>query len=703
MLGVFKAPILSRQKGMTKVGPKRNLQACVQRDPGIKSIMCGFYGWIEADSLPSGGGHSTASREFVDQGRSALSRLRHRGPDHLGWYAEAGVFLGHARLAILDLNPTANQPYHEGDTVLLTNGEVYNFKELAKTMTGEFWRTTSDTEVVIRQLRQDGPEALPRFNGMFALAFYDIEKHDLLLARDRMGIKPLYYRFDGKVLEFASEIKAFSPKVDRAELRQTLAYGHFEAGVWPFEGICELPPGHWLHYVPGQKPKIEPWLKAQVEKPLEHPAARYPLAAVLKPEKLVELRHQGEDQWLPALETLLRKSVELHLRSDAPLGALCSGGLDSSLIAALAKDHRPDMRLYHCGSAEGGGEEAYARSVAEHLHLPLVVETMDKATYWQIFPWVTWHLDAPIYHPNDVSLYHIAQRAQNDGIKVLLAGEGADEEFGGYAWHHHFLRQSRAASRWQGLLGGKAQWWRNRAESLWRRFMGPAYQDAGSYATTAPYGTAYPGPAASEVLQGAGLISQRGRGFARWQTLRRAYAERGAFPNPNESPVRKLQKAIETREADVLAFLLEDMHGHLGTILHRTDRVLMGLSIEGRVPFLENDLIEFATHLPLAAKFGHGRKPEGKYLLKRVAEKWLPMDIVHRPKRGFPVAWQGYLPAGLPSLLRGGYVQDLLEWDTPTLEAAYNLNSTLAFRCIAMEVFGQIFALGRGPESIEVI
>jgi asparagine synthetase B (glutamine-hydrolysing) len=265
------------------------------------------------------------------------------------------------------------------------------------------------------------------------------------------------------------------------------------------------------------------------------------------------------------------------------------------------------------------------------------------------------------------------------------------------------LRQSRAASRWQGLLGSKTQLWRNRAESLWRRLMGPAYQDASGYATTAPYGAAYPGSAASEVLQGAGLTSQRARGFARWQTLRRAYAEWGAFPNSSDSPVKKIQNANESREADVLAFMLEDMHGHLGSILHRTDRVLMGLSIEGRVPFLENALIDFATHLPLAAKFGHSRKPEGKYLLKRVAEKWLPKEIVHRPKVGFPVAWQGYIPTSMPAILRGGYVQDIFGWDKPTLEAAYNLNSTLAFRFIAMEVFGQIFALGRDPEAIEVI
>lgn len=635
--------------------------------------MCGLYGSIAASAISAQAKASqvTPSDPWFESEREALARIKHRGPDHLGWFTEPGIFLGHARLSILDPAPSAHQPFHEGDEVLLTNGEVYNFKELAQALPGEFWRSHSDTEVVMRYLRLQGEAALPLFNGMFALAFWDTANHRLLLARDRVGIKPLYYSFDGQRLRFASEIKTLNVSVNPVTLSEVLTFGHYEAGCLPFQGVKELPPGYLLRYVPGQLPEVMPWL-GDSEKSV------YPMVQRIQAERFRQAAGQPLAAAAVALQTRLENSVALHLRSDAPLGALCSGGLDSSLIAALAQKHRPDLTLYHCGSAEGGGEEGYARQVAAHLKLPLKLVSMNRAEYWRLFPRVTWHLEMPIYHPNDISLYLVAQKAQQDGIKVLLAGEGADELFGGYAWHRHFAEQLKAQGR-------MAAWmkWRNRGEALLRKGVGRAHLSAEAFAASAPYGPGYPGSAEVEVVQGAGLAAQGGRAFARWQALRQVY--------------RDLAGPLE---AETLAFMLEDLHGHLGTILHRTDRVLMGLGIEGRVPFLENEIMDFALNLPLAQKIGN---KGGKRILKKVAEGFLPREIIYRRKVGFPVPWQGYLPATVPQVLRQGFVREWMGWNAPTLEAAYQLSPTSAFRLLAIEVFGRLFAQGESPDSLEIL
>jgi asparagine synthase (glutamine-hydrolysing) len=225
--------------------------------------------------------------------------------------------------------------------------------------------------------------------------------------------------------------------------------------------------------------------------------------------------------------------------------------------------------------------------------------------------------------------------------------------------------------------------WRNRGEALLRKIVGRAHATAESLAASAPYGPGYPGSAEAEVVQGAGLASQGGQAFARWQDLRQVYRDLAG-------PV----------EAETLAFMLEDLHGHLGTILHRTDRVLMGLGIEGRVPFLENEIMDFALNLPLAQKIGN---KGGKRILKKVAEGFLPREIVYRRKVGFPVPWQGYLPATVPQVLQDGFVCEWMGWKTATLEAAYHLSPTSAFRLLAVEVFGRIFARGANPDSLEIL
>ncbi len=622
--------------------------------------MCGIYGRISFRGEPDGG-----------EGLRRLSLLAHRGPDHQGHYSESGVFLGHVRLSIIDPDPAAHQPFGAaqggpfggGSARLVYNGEVYNFLGLRGEFQDAEWRTRSDTEVVFRFLRTHGEACLPRFNGMFALAYWDGEKKSLLLARDRAGIKPLYYRADESGFEFASEIKAFGQKPGHFEaLKEVLARGYVGTDL-PFPDVKELEPGHQLR-VDQVSGKWE-----------SHPFA--PLQGMVDSERMREF--QDPATWEGELERRLEASVDLHLQSDAPLAALCSGGIDSSLLSALAHRRR-NLPLYHCGVEGRGGEEHFAQAVARHLKTELIVERMRPEDYWELLPEVTWHLDLPVYFQNDVGLHLIARRAHRDGIKVLWCGEGSDELFGGYTWHQDLHRLLLGRKRLRSLGPFAERAWK-KTRSLLDFWLGRPHFTPEETTRFAAFGLCYPAPGIDRIYKGYALASEDFRAWKRWDESLRAYA--GHAP-ADEVPVQ--------------ALLLDNLRGHLRSILHRTDRVLMANSIEGRVPFLENSLMEFALNLPLQAKI-RGRK--GKALLKAVARRHLPASIIDRPKMGFPVPWERYLPEH-PRILTDGFVSEWTRLTPEQISAFHGGDPALRFRLIAIEVWGRIFAFGEKPASIRV-
>ena len=616
--------------------------------------MCGIYGQVRFKDAPNG-----------DSCLRRLSMLTHRGPDHEGRYFEGNVFLGHARLSILDPEPAAHQPFGSDSQRLVYNGEIYNFLALRSEIQDATWNTRSDTEVLYRLLQQQGISCLSKLDGMFAFTYWDDQTQSLLLARDRAGIKPLYYRLNDDRIEFASEIKAFEQKPDRLEnVKEILARGFVGQGNLPFPDVQELEPGCWF--------------EVNVKTGEAKSGSFASLPKTVNAERMRAL--QNPSRWESELEHHLENSVHLHLQSDAPLGSLCSGGIDSTLISALALKRRKDMPLYHCGVEGSGGEEEFARQAAKHLGVDLIVERMRPENFWELLPEVTWHLDLPVYHPNDMSLHLISRRAHKDGIKVLLCGEGADELFGGYSWHADLMRLLKGRSRLAGLG--------NTAERAWKKFrrlldfgLGKPNFTLEETSRFAAAGLCYPSPGVDRIYKGYAFFAEDFKAWKRWDEALNVYS--GAVPKEH---------------APVQALLLDNMQGHLRSILHRTDRILMANSIEGRVPFLENSLFDFALNLPLAAKI---QGTTGKKILKAVARKHLPSSIVDRPKMGFPVPWERYLPEK-PSIIENGFVSEWTGLNRDQLHAFHSGDPVLRFRLIALEVWGRIFMFGEKHGSIRV-
>ena len=398
--------------------------------------MCGIAGAWSFDGEP-------ASPEIM---RAMLGRLLHRGPDDEGIWTEGPLGLGHRRLSILDPSPAGHQPFvtEDGEGILCQSGEIYNFPELRTLLEDEGvrFRSRSDAEVALHALHRWGPAiAVPRFNGMFALAYYDRRVRALYLTRDRAGIVPLYLARPAGAIVFASEIKALlvHPRVparpDPLALA-TLAYHERLDGPWtPFAGVKGVVPGTIL-------------------KITEHTTETITYFDLLRDLDVNRLRRDTEgslDAAAARLEEHLSRSVEIHLRSDVPLATTCSGGIDSSLVTSLARERKADLVGYVADvEGVGGRERERAEKVCRHLDVelrPVPVRFEDCLRLW---PLAVFHNDQPLYFANDIPYMMVARAARQDGFRVLLAGEGADELFGGYVWqastHRMWRRRRRSAT-----------------------------------------------------------------------------------------------------------------------------------------------------------------------------------------------------------------------------------------------------------------
>lgn len=618
--------------------------------------MCGIYGYI-----------SRSTPIDLEAREARVRMLAHRGPDNISFFHKKNIFLGHVRLSIIDLATTANQPFRDNKYCLIYNGEIYNYLQLKNDhLINKHLHTKSDTEVLFELLKKEGTKSLRLLNGMFAFAFYDEDKCELLLARDTVGIKPLYFVASADSFEFSSEIKNLDFKIDVNSLKNVIAYGRFEYNYLPYENVKILEPGQMLvlnlntlKYQLKSYQNIKNYINTEI----------YQLQS--RTPNLVD-----------RLDSLLNDSVLLHLQSDAPVGVLCSGGLDSSLISALSLKHKKNLKLYHAGVEGGKGEESYALMVSKHLKVPIEFIKMSKDEYWTVFPTVTYYSDLPIYHPNDISLFSISQKAHSDGIKVLLAGEGADELFGGYSWHQYF-KQMLVKYDKDPCNSPLLKRIKNKISKY--LFYNNSFPDFSKddFINYSALGIGYGGHVPEWQIRSNAVLAQNFRAWDHWLSIIDSYR----------------QCTDDKNDAYLLSFIMNNLYGHLSTILHRTDRILMLTSIEGRVPFLENSLFEFSLNLPSTWKI---RGKEGKFILKKVAERYLPRAVVYRTKVGFPVPWQDYLPAN-PSILHSGFIADWMSLDIKSLRALYNSNDTLKFRLLALEVWARIFILKEKPQQIKVM
>lgn len=600
-----------------------------------------------------------------------LDSIVHRGPDGSGIWVGGGVGLGLCRLNILDLTERARQPFliPKEPGVLVYNGEIYNFRELRRELEkiGHVFRSESDTEVVFRALREWGPEkAVPRFNGMFAFAYYDDQVGTLWLARDRAGIKPLYLTKVGSVLAFASEAKALfkHPQVpcrpDMHALTTQVMYQRLAGGWSPFEGVSMVLPGTLVK------------ITAEHEETFTY----FDLVRDVDPNRIARQSKANVGELASELELILSRSVREHLVSDAPLAMMCSGGLDSSLLTAMAARERKNLTGYVADIAHTPVDEAEkARVVCQHTGVTCRPVPYSREDFLRDWPASVYHNDRPQYFPQNLPSRAVCRAAHRDGFKVLLGGEGADELFGGYSWQ----QQSRG------------NWMAYRRSRLMNRLI-PGL-----------YGLSRCG---IRFYLANRLSQMESRPFDKPSRLLketafnpRSWALDGAQRHHRaEALFEKLKPVGRLEDRAFLVHSFEDFHSHLRTSLRSTDKMAMSQSIEMRVPFLDNHVIDFGLHAPLHAKLNRGR---GKWVVKQVANRYLPKSIIHAKKVGFGI--ESCMWKGTEKLLRGGMVAELFKWDRGAADKIHSWieeKELPAFHLVSMELWARIFLRGESPDDL---
>ena len=576
--------------------------------------MCGILGIL--------GSPAELSEEELRRG---LARLAHRGPDADGVFLdrEAGIMLGHRRLAILDLSAAGEQPMQSscGRFVIVYNGEIYNFRELRHELEGlgHRFRGHCDTEVVLAAIGQWGVEAaVRRFLGMFAFALWDRVERRLWLGRDRLGKKPLYMALFGETLLFASELKAlhafsaFRPIVDRDSLALFLRYRYVPDPRSIYREVVKLPPGHLLAVTPGELARST--VSGLLARALRYWSAReVALAGRRRPVT-------DETKARERLDALLEEAVACRMVADVPLGALLSGGIDSSLVIALmqARSSRPVRSFTIAFDDPAYDESAFAAAIARHLgteHRELRVTAADAL---DLVPSLPVMFDEPLGDASAIPTALVCRLARSE-VTVALSGDGGDETFGGYNRYFRTLREARALR-----IPG---WLRTPAAK-------------GLDLLTALSGAA--GLRAKGLAKRADRI--RHRDLAALYRHRLSHWERAESLVPGAGPVEEMPVFASPApplgdSAHYMMWL--DSESYLpGDVLVKVDRASMAASLEIRSPLLDHRVVEFAWRLPVAFKIGDG---VGKRILRRLLGRRLPAELFERPKRGFNVPLAAWL------------------------------------------------------------
>jgi asparagine synthase (glutamine-hydrolysing) len=560
--------------------------------------VCGIYGEV--------------ARSPIDQelARSATDRLRHRGPDASGAWAGDGVFLGMRRLSIIDLAGGQQPIWNEdGSCCIVFNGELYNFMDLRRELQGHghVFRSRSDTEVVLHAYEEWGTDCLRRFNGMFAIAIWDGPRRRLFLARDRIGEKPLYYYRDGRRVVFASEIKAIlaHPEVPRElnprGLANFLAFGHGVAPETIYRDIHKLLPGHYLLVRDGDVRLVEYW---DVGQDRTAPSGESPSGA----------EHEAR------VRSLLDDSVRLRMTADVPIGAFLSGGLDSSAIVALMKRHAAGrVKTFSLGFPGGGAydELADARMVAQHLgteHYELRVEHADLVHTLRT---LVYHYDEPFGDPAGFPVYVLSRFARGH-VKVVLAGDGGDELFGGYR-RYAVDRFAPLYQRLPAALTGTV------IPALVERF--PRLRRTKRSLHTLPIpdpARRYPSwlmlfsPAMEAELLEGGLCDELA-GYDPAEPYSRYY-HRLNGQAASDHLNRLMYVDVKTWLADAY--------------MEKVDKATMACGLEARLPLLDHRLVELAFQIPGRYKI-RGRSM--KRIFKRAVRDLVPAPVLRKPKHGFSV------------------------------------------------------------------
>lgn len=563
--------------------------------------------------------------KFGENGRAEAATVRqmcgamtHRGPDDEGVYTDGRVSIGMRRLSIIDVagghQPISNET---GTIWIVFNGEIYNHAELRRQLEprGHRYRTNSDTETIVHLYEEHGRDCVHHLRGMFAFAIWDREKETLFIARDRLGIKPLYYRLTPESLLFGSEIKVIlahggvRPEFNASGLPEYLAFGYLSGAETFYDGIRKLMPGERMVITATGQAEIEQYwdLDTSTSGPV-----------------------RDESYYVQTYREMLEQAVSSHLMSDVPLGVFLSGGVDSSAVAALmTKIRKSPIETFSVGYTEQSYSELpYARIVAQHLNSVHHEVMVSESEFFDALPQLIWHEDEPVVWPSSVSLYFVARLAR-ERVTVVLTGEGSDETLGGYS-RYAFTLKNQAFD----------QVYRRLTPEFLRRSIRELI-------------------AKSPVL-GATLRRKLGHTFLgldadSWSSFYfdnffSAFSEAGQAEllteemrqkSPPGSAYEHVLSYWENSKGEMLQRLLyTDIKTYLVELLMKQDNMSMAASIESRVPFLDHVLVEFATRIPPEVQL---KGLTGKNVLKKAMEDLLPHSILYRPKLGFPTPWSGWL------------------------------------------------------------
>jgi len=571
--------------------------------------MCGICGKLML------GDEAAVSPALV---KAMADTIYHRGPDDDGYYVSGPIGLGFRRLAIIDLQrghqPVSNE---DGTVQIIFNGEIYNYQELREFLLakGHVFKTQSDTEVIVHLYEELGPQCLEKLRGMFAFAIWDENTKSLLLARDRVGIKPLYYCLTDKSLVFGSEIKAIlaDPSMSREiapeMIDRFLTFLYVPGQETLLRGIRKLLPGHFLLARDGKVVIQQYWD-----------------LCFAKPNHQQSFKDAEAD-----LLNLLAEAVKLHMIADVPVGVLLSGGVDSTGVLSFAV-HGTDKEVssYTVGFSGGdvADERPYARIAADKFgtqHHDITISAKDFASF---LPRYVWHMEEPVCEPPAVALFYVSKLARNY-VKVLLSGEGGDEAFAGYSNYRNLVWLERAKRGLAPLNGAVA-----RGLALANSLLhapriakyGPLFNDSfPSYyysRTSNPH--CHTGNRLGEVYS-----PDFAKAIDREHTL---------------EPVRQLQNHVRGQNALDAMLYIDTKTWLPDDLLIKADKMTMANSVELRVPLLDHKVLEFAAALPPSFKLnGFNRK----HILKRALVQKIPKEILNRKKAGFPVPYESWLRSDL--------------------------------------------------------
>ena len=567
--------------------------------------MCGICGKLNFDPQES------VEPRLIER---MMDLIHHRGPDGAGEYRSGPVGLGHRRLSIIDLK-TGVQPMSNEDGMVwvVYNGEIYNYPELRTGLQaqGHKFKSTTDTEVIVHLYEEVGVESVAQLRGMFAFALWDERKKFLLIARDRVGIKPLYYTNTGRSLIFGSEIKVLlaDPSVLKSinlrAIDRFFSYGYLPGNETLFEGIFKLDPGHYLTVSEGRT-DIQPF---------------WDLHFAASP------RWKNYNEAMAALQGLLRRTVKDHMISDVPVGVLLSGGVDSTgVLSYVVEQTDKPVHTFTIGFSgmEFADERPYARLASQRYGTEHHEISLTAGDFSDFLPKFVWHMEEPVFEPPAVALYFVARLARESGVKVLLSGEGGDEAFGGYQNYRNLLLLEGLKSAFgpaRGLLRFLLQ------------AMGQAgLKRIGRYSSLVD-------PSLSKYY-----LSRTETPYSAFNLMKKSLYTKefvnALGDNKSDAPTHRLFEQFDGKSPLNRMLYIDTKTWLPDDLLIKADKMTMATSVELRVPLLDFQVLEFAASLPQRFKvWGWSTKR----ILKASLEESVPAVILKRKKTGFPVPYDRWL------------------------------------------------------------